>query len=96
MGESLSDHLRRIVNQASMSRYAISKRTGIPQSVLSRFVNGERGLSLESIDKLAEVLGLEIRVKPGAKQRRETEDGIGIPEDDHPALAAGGGDHREE
>jgi hypothetical protein len=63
--------LRRIINEGSMSRYAISRRTGIPQSVLSRFVNGERGLSLESIDKLGDVLALEIRMGPKASRRKE-------------------------
>ncbi len=34
-------------------------RTGIDQAALSRFVHG-KGLSMESLDALAECLGLEI------------------------------------
>jgi hypothetical protein len=51
-----------------MTRYAISVRTGIDQGTLSKFMKGERGLSLTAIDKLMDALGLEIRPrKKGGK-----------------------------
>jgi plasmid maintenance system antidote protein VapI len=46
-----------------VTRYRLSVLAGIPQSTLSKFVHGERGLSLESIDRLVDALGLEIRPK---------------------------------
>jgi len=56
----ISDQLRQAVEAAEISRYAISRRTGIAQSILSRFVNRGAGLSLENIDKLGECLGLRV------------------------------------
>ena len=58
----LSDQVRRAVEESEMSRYRISKKTGIDQSNLSRFVHGEVGLSMEALDRLADVLGLNITV----------------------------------
>jgi len=65
----LSDTLRREIERSERSRYALSRDTGINQSVLSRFVNGHTGLSLANADRLAEALGLRL-VKKLAKGRR--------------------------
>lgn len=56
----ISDQLRQAVEATEISRYEISRRTGIAQSILSRFVNHGAGLSLANIDKLGECLGLRI------------------------------------
>ncbi len=55
-----SDQLRDAILNADISRYRISKETGLTEAGLSRFVNGVAGLSLDSIDKVGECLGLEI------------------------------------
>jgi len=55
-----SDQLRAAVENARVTRYRISKATGIPESNLSRFVHGEAGLSMESVDRLAAFLQLRI------------------------------------
>jgi transcriptional regulator with XRE-family HTH domain len=69
MGELFSERLRRAIRECGMTRYAISVKTGIDQATLSRFMKGERGLSLSAIDKLMGALGLEIR------PRRKRKDG---------------------
>jgi len=56
----LTDQLRQAVKTAGVTRYVISKQTGIDQSVLSKFVRGERGLSFEALDALGDYLGLEV------------------------------------
>ena len=57
------------MKHSGMSRYAIAKALGIAESTMSRFVNGKGGLSMEYVDKLAELLGLHIVVvKPTKKQ----------------------------
>jgi len=61
----LSDQLRAAVRNCGETRYAIAKATGIDQSTLSRFVNGERGLSMDAMDTLGEYLGLELVTKRG-------------------------------
>jgi transcriptional regulator with XRE-family HTH domain len=57
---SISDALRSAIIKSGMTRYEIAKRSGVPQSALSRFMNGERSISLETLDKLAEVLSVEL------------------------------------
>jgi predicted transcriptional regulator len=67
--EKLSDQLRRLVEESPMSRYEISKRTGIAASTLCKLVQGERGVSTESWDKLGECLNLRLVAdKPRAKK----------------------------
>jgi transcriptional regulator with XRE-family HTH domain len=60
MENNFADQLRQAIAESSMSRYAISRETGIAQSTLSKFVGGERGLSLDSVDRLMTLLELEI------------------------------------
>lgn len=61
---SLSDELRQAVERSGLSRYSIWQQTGIDQGSMSKFMAGERGLTLESIDKLAELLRLHIVAEP--------------------------------
>jgi hypothetical protein len=65
-----TDQLRRAILDSGLTRYRISQETGIAESVLSRFVHGERGLNSDSIDRLMDCLGLEIRPR-----RRKRKDG---------------------
>jgi transcriptional regulator with XRE-family HTH domain len=65
MDEPFSDQLRRAIRDSGMTRYAISVSTGIDQGTLSKFMKGERGLSLAAIDKLMDSLGLEVRPRKG-------------------------------
>ena len=60
---SFTDQIRRAVLSSKMTRYQIAQVTGIDKASLSRFVNGERGLSLAAIDILADLLDLEVRQK---------------------------------
>ena len=62
--KKISTALRRAIDGSSLSRYAISKRTKVSEVSLSRFMSRRQGLSLESIDKIAKVLGLRM-VKEG-------------------------------
>ena len=69
MAKSFSDRLRQAVRESELTRYAISVQTGIDQGTLCRFIRGERGISLESVDQLMECLGMEVR------PRRKRKDG---------------------
>jgi transcriptional regulator with XRE-family HTH domain len=68
----LTDAVRRAIRLSGQTRYRIAKETGIAQSQLSRLMTGETGLSVESIEKLADYLGLEIVMRP---RRRRTKKG---------------------
>ncbi|HEX8915921.1 MAG TPA: helix-turn-helix transcriptional regulator [Humisphaera sp.] len=60
---AVSERLRAAIaaaKAAGVSRYRISKATGLEQSALSRFVNGKTGLDTGSVDKLAAFLGLDL------------------------------------
>jgi transcriptional regulator with XRE-family HTH domain len=58
--DKLSDQLRQAIDDSGLTRYQISKATGIDQSVLSKFHHGERGISLAAVDQIGEYLGLRI------------------------------------
>ena len=56
--------MRREIKSSGLSRYAISKATGIDQAQLSRLMNGKFGLRIDTLEVLADFLGLEISIRP--------------------------------
>ena len=62
---SFSEQLRQAIGQDERSRYRISMETGIPQGQLSRFMHDKGGLSLRSVDRLCECLGLAMTKRTG-------------------------------
>jgi len=62
---TVTDQLRQAVERCGQTRYAIGKATGVPASVLSRFVASGRGLRSENFDKLCAHLGLVLSAKAG-------------------------------
>lgn len=54
------------VETSGLSRYRISKDTGIDQAQLSRLMQGKCGLGFDALEKLCDFLGLEITIR--AKQ----------------------------
>lgn len=64
----MSDQIRQAVNDCGMTRYEICKRIGLDQAAMSRFMSGETGMGLKTLDKLAELLELEVSTK--AKRRK--------------------------
>ena len=59
----LSDQIRQAIADSKHTRYRIAQETGINEGALGAFFHGQRGMSLESLDKLAEYLGLEVVTK---------------------------------
>ena len=58
---SIVDQLRRAIKRSGETQYALSMATGVDQSVLSRFLKGERTIRLETAARLCKHLGLELR-----------------------------------
>ena len=56
----ISDQIRDAIQSADVTRYRIAVETGIHEATLSRFMNGTGGMTVETLDKLGEYLGLEI------------------------------------
>ena len=59
----LSQQLREVIVESGVSRYEISRQTGVSQAALSRFVLGHRGISVKAMDAVGLFLGLSITAK---------------------------------
>ena len=64
------DQLRCSTKTSGGTRYRIARESGIAESVLSRLVSGERGLSIDALERLADYLGLEITMQPKRRKGR--------------------------
>lgn len=60
MATRISNQLRAAIDASGMSRYALCKKIGMDQSVMSRFMVATGGLSTEMTDKLCVLLGLKL------------------------------------
>lgn len=58
---SLSDQLKGIIKRRGLTAYAIAQAAELDASVVSRFLADERGLTTQSLDRIADALGLELR-----------------------------------
>lgn len=68
----IAEQLVKAIEESSQTRYAISKGSGINQSMLSRLVNGERAMSFDAAERLADYLGLKIQVVRISKRKNQT------------------------
>jgi hypothetical protein len=68
----LTECIREAIRAAGMSRYAISKATGVDRAQLGRFLQGRPGgLSFGAVDKVLDCLGLMVEIR--ARNTREGE-----------------------
>ena len=58
--QKLSDQIRRAIEACGKSRYQIAKETGVDAATLCRFVQGRHGLLLDTLDRVAECIGMRI------------------------------------
>lgn len=66
---ALLEDIRTAIKASGVSRYRIAADTGIPESSLCRLMDGTRGLSSASLERLTEYLGLKVVTDP--KRRRK-------------------------
>jgi len=66
--KQLTDQLRQAIDECGLSRYEIAKQTGIDESALAKFYNWHRGLSMEAMNALGELLELRITLHLGENQ----------------------------
>ena len=57
---TISEQLRRFIKDSGVSLYQLERETGVHNSMLSRFLRGERGLRLEAVDALSKHLKLRL------------------------------------
>jgi plasmid maintenance system antidote protein VapI len=60
---TMPDVLRRAVRESGRSVNAVAKAAGVAQPVLYRFMTGERDLTLDTAQRLADYFGLELRAR---------------------------------
>lgn len=65
MGQ-LTKAIAAAVKASDQTPYAIAKGAGVARSQLSRLLSGERGLNTETIERLADYLGLRIVIESKA------------------------------
>jgi hypothetical protein len=73
----ISDELRAHIEASGQTAYAIALEAQIDPGIIQRFLNGTRGLSLDSVDRIAEALDLRLfkpREKGQSSARRPIRD----------------------
>ena len=59
----IHDSIRKAIAEGEKTRYQLWQETGISQAQLCEFVHGRRGMTIENLELLANVLGLEIVIR---------------------------------
>lgn len=59
---TLSDQLRDIIENGSVTRYRLSKESGVDASQLCRFVKGKGKLTTDTLDAIGKTLRLRLVV----------------------------------
>jgi plasmid maintenance system antidote protein VapI len=69
---SLPGQLRTAIEESGQIHYRIAQKAGIAPALITRFFNGDRGLTLESAGKITDALGLKLG--PTLTRRRRSLD----------------------
>ena len=56
----ISQGLRETIRERELTAYATAKQAGVSVDAVQRFLNAERGLTLATVDKLADALELTL------------------------------------
>ena len=66
--KKLSDQFREAIDASELSRYRICMETDIDQGAMSRFMAGKMGMTLERLDRVADLL--DLRIESGPRTQR--------------------------
>jgi len=55
--------MRQAIKDSGLSLYALERLSGISDAQLSRFMNGKRTLTIPTAEKIAEHIGVELKIK---------------------------------
>jgi hypothetical protein len=69
----LVEQLKEAIRGSGKSLYQLGKDSGVGPDRLSRFMRGERGLTIRAVEQLCDTLGLRLapRRKPGRAEEAE-------------------------
>ncbi len=60
--QTVTEQLRNTIEKSGLTHYRIGKMSKVPPNVLDRVISGERRcLRSDTVDRLCEALGLELR-----------------------------------
>jgi len=65
----LTEQLRQAILDCGETQSDVCRATGIDKSALSRFMSGERGVSMENLNILGQYLGLDLVPRRQPKRR---------------------------
>ena len=74
MSNVLND-IRKAIKASSLTRYRMSKATDIDHAQMCRLMAGKSGLSIASLERLADCLGLEIVIRPKRRKKEQRKHG---------------------
>ena len=63
----LTNAIRAAIKASEQTPYAIGKGAVVARSQLSRLLSGQSGMTVTTIERLADYLGLRITIEPKAK-----------------------------
>lgn len=67
--KGILEQIRTAIKSSGHTRYRISKDTGIGEPQLCKLMHEQAGLSVESLERLAVYLNLEIIIRPKRKRK---------------------------
>jgi plasmid maintenance system antidote protein VapI len=74
MAGTPSEVLREVIRARGLTAYALAKLAGLPRAdPVQRFMNEERGLNLDTFDRLAAALGLHLVEGKRSRSKRTEE-----------------------
>jgi transcriptional regulator with XRE-family HTH domain len=74
----LAETIKNAITASGITRYSLAEQTGTSEAILSRFMSGKQGLSLETLERLADVLGFELI--QSVQRVKNIEKGAGVSE----------------
>ena len=78
-----SDQIRDAIQASGVSRYALAEQCGVFESAISRFMSGKQSMSLSTVDKIADTLGLQVIVGVSGVQKSRKP---GRPKKENPKM----------
>lgn len=69
IGQQLQERSKKL----GITRYRLSKDTGIHYGYLKELEEGKRSMSIDMLNRLCEALGLEIKIEPIDEKQNEPE-----------------------
>lgn len=63
---TIGETIKAVIHERGLTAYAVAKAAGINAAPVQRFLGGERGLTLGTVEKIALALGLVLREAPEA------------------------------